>query len=63
MDVTQIKALVEQGRYEVDSQLVADAIIGRIFGHLELGPRRRGDQNSCSKPSNSPSAPRKPTSG
>src|SRR2546421_6941230 len=58
MDVTAIKSLVEQGRYEVDSQLVADAIISRMFGRSEFGSRRRGDQNSCSKPASSPSPSR-----
>lgn len=38
MNVTAIKTLVEQGRYEVDSQLVADAIICRMLGRAMLDP-------------------------
>src|SRR5205085_2893579 len=63
MDVTAIKTLVEQGRYEVDSQLVADAIISRMLSGSTFGTRRRAPQNSCSKPDSSSSASRKTTSG
>lgn len=63
MNVSVIKTLVQQGRYEVDSQLVADAIVSRMLGQPGFATRRRGAQNSCSKPDSSSSASRKRTSG
>lgn len=63
MDVSGIKTLVQQGRYEVDSYLVADAIVSRMLGQSSFAERRRDDQNWCSKPDRSPLASRKRASG
>ena len=58
-----VKAMLEQGCYEVDPQRVADAIIARWFGPATLAPRWLASQNECSKPASSPVESAKPATG
>ena len=55
--VTVIKTMFEQGRYEVDPQRVADAIIARLLGEGSLPPGLAELQKACSKPLSSSVAP------
>lgn len=56
-DMTSIKTQVAQGRYQVDCNLVADALIARWCGGWLL------PHSACSKPSSSPSESKNRTSG
>jgi hypothetical protein len=59
MDVTAIKTLVEQGRYEVDSQLVADAIICRLLGRSTFAPPSERGAGTLKARARSRQAPRR----
>ena len=52
--MSALKRLVAEGRYEVDSRLVADALIARVFGG-PLAGFAAWSQNECSKPASGPS--------
>lgn len=59
-EMTSIKTLVAEGRYEVDSRLVAEAVMVRLFGLTRAGGL---SQSQCSKPSSSVSQSKNLTPG
>jgi hypothetical protein len=50
-----MRTMVEQGSYEVDPRVVADAILARILGRA-IVPRSLGSQKECSNPESRPLA-------
>lgn len=55
-EVMAIKSQVQQGRYRVNSQLVAEAILLRMLRRAATEADRRDAQKRCSKPSSVPVA-------
>lgn len=58
-DMTAIKTMVAQGRYQVDPHLVADALIARLLARAGAGGPPA--QSECSNPSSSTSQSMKQT--
>ena len=61
--IVPMKRRVEQGRYEIDVRLVADAILARIMAPPGRLPAAIDPHRACSKPFSSPGASRNTASG